>query len=439
MKNNIRKSKYLFMKRLLFAGLVMALFSGSAAFAQNNGGYVDDVYYNGSQAQQDAKAEAKQQKKQKQQNSDNAEYYNSSTGNNDGYNTDGNAQVYNDSYSDGDDTYIDYDDDSYTSRIRRFQYPMYNVGYWGSVYSPFWYDPFYTNPYYGWGGWYTPGFSIGFGWGGGPYWNNCWGMNTWYGYGMFNSWYGGYGGWGGYGGGYWNGYYAGLYDGGRYNNGYGRGAVNYGPRGSRNGFTSVGSYGRSSSMRASARGTNMAEPMSARRNMGTLDRNATSVRSNDRAMQVDAQRNVSERGINRNDAVRFDNNNDRAMQVDAQRNVSRDINRNDAIRFNNNDRAVEVNQNAVRQQEVAPARRGGFFGNVIRGNSDGGNMQRNNNNVERAQPSRSYQVERSQPSRSFSSPSAAPSRSFSSPSPAPSRSFGGGSGGGGARMSGGRR
>ncbi|MFA6059691.1 MAG: hypothetical protein WC756_15905 [Taibaiella sp.] len=404
------------MKRLLFAGLVMALFSGSAAFAQNNGGYVDDVYYNGSQAQQDAKAEAKKQKKQKQQNSDDAEYYNSSTGSNDGYNTDGNAQVYNDSYSNGDDSYIDYDDDSYTSRIRRFQYPMYSVGYWGSVYSPFWYDPFYSNPYYSWGGWYTPGFSIGFGWGGGPYWNNCWGMNTWYGYGMFNSWYGGYGGWGGYGGGYWNGYYAGIYDGARYNNGYGRGAVNYGPRGSRTGFTSVGSYGRSSGMRPSARGTNMVEPMSGSRSVQTgrglqaVDRNATSVRGTDRAMQVDAQRsNVPGRGINRNDAIRLDN----------------------------TDRAAEVNQNAARQQEAAPTRRGGFFGNIIRGNNDGG-MQRSNNNVERAQPSRSYQGgERSQPSRSYAPSSPAPSRSFSSPSSAPSRSFGGGSGGG--RMSGGRR
>jgi hypothetical protein len=412
-KNNIRKSKYLFMKRLLFAGLVMALFSGSAAFAQNNGGYVDDVYYNGSQAQQDAKAEAKKQKKQKQQNSDDADYYNSSTGNNDGYNTNGDAQVYNDSYSNGDDTYIDYDDDSYTSRIRRFQYPMYNVGYWGSVYSPFWYDPFYSNPYYSWGGWYTPGFSIGFGWGGGPYWNNCWGMNTWYGYGMFNSWYspyGGFGGWGGYGGGYWNGYYAGLYDGAGYNNGYGRGAVNYGPRGSRNGFASVGSYGRNSGMRSSGRGTNMVEPMSGRRNVQSVDR--SSIRGSNGGMQVDAQRNNLSAG--------------------------RGINRNDAIRLDNNDRTSEINQNAARQQEVAPARRGGFFGNIIRGNNDGGNMQ-HSNNVERAQPSRSYDVERSQPSRSYTPSNSTPSRSFSSPSPAPSRSFGGGSGGGGARMSGGRR
>lgn len=417
------------MKRLLSAGLVMALFSGSTAFAQSNGGYVDDVYYNGTQAQQDAKAEAKKQKKQQQTSPNDAEYYNSSTGNNDGYNTDGNARAHNNNYSNGDDSYIDYDDDSYTTRIRRFQYPMYNTGYWGSVYSPSWYDPFYSNPYYGWGGWYTPGFSIGFGWGGGPYWNNCWGMNTWYGYGMFNSWYapyGGYGGWGGYGGGYWNGYYAGLYDGGRYNNngyGYGRGAVNYGPRGSRNGLTSVGSYGRSSGMRSVNNGTNMASPMNARRNAGTLDRatiidrNATMKRGD---MQVADQRgNAAVRGVERS---------------------------NNAIRLDNSSRGTEVHQNAMgnnrqamQQQNEAPARRGGFFGNVFRGNESNvnrsSNMQRGDNNAERVQPSRNYNTERSQPSRSYT-PSAAPSRSFSSPSPSRS-SFGGG--GGGSRMSGGRR
>jgi hypothetical protein len=157
----------------------------------------------------------------------------------------------------------------------------------------------------------------------------------------------------------------------------------------------------------------MVEPMNGRRSLGTVDRNASSVRGSDRAMQVDGQRsnNVSGRGINRNDAIRLDN----------------------------NDRTSEINQNAGRQQEVAPARRGGFFGNMIRGNNDGGNIQRSNN-VERAQPSRSYEVERSQPSRSYTPSNSAPSRSFSSPSPAPSRSFGGGSGGGGgARMGGGRR
>lgn len=398
------------MKRLLFAGLVMALFSGSTAFAQSNSNYVDDVYYNGSQAQQDAKADAKKQKKQQQQQQGDADYYNSSTGTNNGYADNGNAQVYNDSYSNGDDSYIDYDDDSYTTRIRRFQYPMYNAGYFGSVYSPSWYDPFYSNPFYSWGGWYTPGFSIGFGWGGGPYWNNCWGMNTWYGYGMFNSWYypyGGYGGWGGYGGGYWNGYYAGLYDGQGYhnNNGYGRGGVNYGPRGARNGLTSVGSYGRSSGMRASnTRSANMMEPMAGRR--GIDQTNSNNVRAN------------------------------RGMQVDGQR-MSRDMNangNNNAVRFDNNGRGMEIDQNASRQSAVGERRGGGFFNR--RGND--ATMQQNNGNMERVQPSRSYNVERSQPSRSFSpSSNPAPSRSFSSP--APSRSFGGGSGGGGGRSSMGRR
>jgi hypothetical protein len=390
------------MKRLLFAGLVVGLFSGSTAFAQNNSSSVDDVYYNGSQAQKDAKADAKKQKKQQQQAQSDADYYNSSTGTNDGYNTNGDAYTYNDSYT-GDDTYIDYDDDSYTSRIRRFQYPMYNVGYWGGIYSPFWCDPFYSNPYYGWGGWYSPGFSIGFGWGGGPYWNNCWGMNTWYGYGMFNSWYSPFGGWGGgYGAGYWNGYYAGLYDGGnRYN--YGRGAVNYGPRGSRNGFNTVGAYGRSSGMRAGTRSSNMVEPMNGR-NAGIGNRNAA----------------VNGRGID-----------NRTMQVDGQR--GRGISRGDAVRFDNSDRVNEVNQRSAGElQEAAPVRsRGGFFG----GNNDRSNTQRSQNVERSEQPSRSFNVERSQPSRSYSNP--APSRSYSSP--APSRSFGGGSGGGGGRMSGGRR
>jgi len=404
------------MRQLILAGLVVGLFSTSAAFAQNNGSYVDDVYYNGSQAQKDAKADAKRQKKEQQQAPDNAEQYNSSTGTNDGYNTDGYA--YNDSYSNGDDTYIDYDDDSYTSRIRRFQYPMSNVGYWGSVYSPYFYDPFYSNPFYSWGGWYTPGFSMGFGFGGGPYWNNCWGMNTWFGYGMFNNWYypyGGFGGWGGYGGGYWNGYYAGLYDGGLYNGnryGNGRGAVNYGPRGSRNGATSLGSYGRSTGMRST--GNSMVEPMNGRggrRDLST-NQNGAAVNGNGRTMQA--------------------NGNGRAMQVDGVR-PGRTINGNDAVRLDNNGRsAMEFNQNNANggTQQAAPARRG-FFN---RGGNNASEMNaqpsRNYNNVERSAPS-------AQPSRNYS-PSPAPSRSFS-PSAAPSRSFGGGSGGGGGRVGGARR
>jgi len=405
------------MKRLFFAGLVMALFSGSAESAQSNGSYVDDVYYNGSQAQKDAKAEAKKQKKQQEAQQGDAEYYNSSNSySNGGY--DGNAQVYNNSYGNDDDAYIDYDDDSYTSRIRRFYYPMASVGYWGGVYSPFWYDPFYMNPYYGWGGWYTPGISIGigWGWGGGPYWNNCWGMNTWFGYGGFGSWY--YPGWGwggGYGLGYWNGYYAGIND-GRYGS-YGR-SVNYGPRGARNGMMNAGAYGRASNMRA------------------------MNVNGNGTVMQPMRGRGGNAVMMNRDNAVRLNGNtmNRGGMQVDDQRvraNRSFD-NNNQAIRLNDRG-AAEINQGAAggrqQMQEVAPARRGGFFGNVFRGNSSE-NMNRGN--MERAQPSRSYNAERAQPSRSFNMERAQPSRSFSSPSPA--RSSGGGfGGGGGARMSGGRR
>lgn len=418
------------MKRLIFASLVMALFSGTAAVAQNNGSYVDDVYYNGSQAQKDAKAEAKQQKKQQQTQQEGAEYYSSSNGYNDGY--DGNAQVYNNSYGNDDNAYIDYDDDSYTSRIRRFYYPMASVGYWGGVYSPFWYDPFYSNPYYGWGGWYNPGITIGIGFGG-PYWNNCWGMNTWFGYGGFSSWYYPYGGWAGgfgwsggfgYGGGYWNGYYAGLYDAGRY--GYGR-SVNYGPRGARNGMMTVGSYGRSAGMRPMNGNGAVMQPMNGRagnaavRNDGRVDLNQSRMMNRDGSMQVEGGRGGNRQVMN--NPRNFQNQN--AQQ---------------AIRLN--DRNAEFNQGNMTggrpaQQQVEPVRRGGFFGNMFRGN---GNAEMNRGGgMERSQPSRSYNVERAQPSRSFNMERAqpAPSRSFSSPAPA--RSSGGFGGGGGARMSGGRR
>ena len=44
------------MKRIITAGLLLTIFSGLSASAQNN----DDVYYNSSQAQQEAKASKKQ-------------------------------------------------------------------------------------------------------------------------------------------------------------------------------------------------------------------------------------------------------------------------------------------------------------------------------------------------------------------------------------------
>lgn len=127
---------------------------------------------------------------------------------------------------DENDGYIDYDDDSYTTRFRRFNSIYMGYNYWSPAYSPYWANPFYMDPF--WYSPYRPGFSIGWGWGGGPYWSSAWGFNNWWGYGGFGYWnspyYGGWGsGWGGYpyyGGGYWNN-----------GEGWGRGrTVNYGPR-----------------------------------------------------------------------------------------------------------------------------------------------------------------------------------------------------------------
>jgi hypothetical protein len=381
------------MKRFIIAALALAC-SPALADAQSNKRIVDDVYYNGSQAEEDAKSEAKKQ--QQTRSGEEADYYNSSASQREYYDDGNDGYTY---YDTEDDAYIDYDDDSYTTRLRRFYHPMDGMGYWGSVYSPFWARPFYGNPYYGWGGWYTPGFSVGFGWGGGPYWNNCWGMNTWYGYGGFGSWYYPYGAYGwGYGGGYWNGYYAGLYDAGRYTGNY-RGAVNYGPRGARSGMLSVGSYGRNSRMAPVGR-DRMVQPINGRSQnvkMGTVQR-----AGGDQNFQA------VEGGRRSGTAVR-DNN----------------------IRLRSeNSRAVEVNPNATGVQREVPARRGGLF-NLNRGN----NAERNIN-MERSQPARTNtNVERSQPARNYTP---APSRSYTPSTPA--RSSGGGfGGGGGATRSGSRR
>lgn len=409
------------MKRLIFAGLVMALFSGNTVFAQSNNNYSDDVYYNGSQAERDAQADAKKQKKQ-QQTQDQEEQYNSSTG--DGYtdnDNNGNSVVYNNSYN-SDDATIDYDDDSYTSRMRRFYYPMANVGYWGGVYSPFWSDPFYSNPYYGWGGWYTPGFSVsigtGFGWGAGPYWNNCWGMNTWFGYGGFGSWYspyyggfGGFGGWGGYGGGYWNGYYAGLHD-GRYGGGIYNPVrnVNYGPRNSRVGLSSVGAYGRNARMTSVDRGSNMVQPFNR-----SANNNNNGSRNTQQFQTGNSERNLNGNVRSNRDAINLDRSNVRI--------------------FDGNNGGRNVQQITPNSTDGGATRRGGFF-NRGGGGSERSFQQRSESNGNFSQPSRSFEQRggQSQPNRSFSSP--APSRSFSSPSP--SRSSGGFGGGGGSRGGGGR-
>lgn len=139
----------------------------------------------------------------------------------------------------------DYYDDSYATRIRRFN--STNVGLSYSYYdpyfvSPYWsygwsyWDPYPLYPYSGWSiGWSSwSGWNIGYSWGWGwgypygswyrPYYSYCnpWAWNYWgypgyYGYG-----YGSY--WHGYRDGYWDGYYTGIWNDG---NGIGRSRGTY--------------------------------------------------------------------------------------------------------------------------------------------------------------------------------------------------------------------
>ncbi len=417
------------MKRLILAGLGWALISGPL-FAQNNGGYVDDVYYNGSMAEQDARSSAKKQKQREQSATGDYDAYNSSA-----YDDYNNYQDNGDYY---DESYIDYDDDSYTSRIRRFYYPMASVGYWGGIYSPFWNSPFYANPYYGWGGWYTPGFSVSVGWGGGPYWNNCWGMNAWYGYGGFSSWYMPYGSYySGWNNGFWNGYYAGFYDGIRNNYPYGRTNVVYGPRGTRNGMLSSGAYSRSGRMQAYDRGGRMMQPQRGVGNSATP--RANGINNGTPGRTTRGFQTIEGRSSGRNgEAIRVSEGNRNGAQVSP--NATRDMNAGRPVIRENN---INNDRNNIRIQQQQPARQD--F-NIRRNDQQPAIRQQNNTpapqryspspapsrNFSSPAPSRSFSSPA--PSRSFSSP--APSRSFSSPAPSRSGSFGGGSSG---RMSGGRR
>lgn len=399
------------MKRLMLTGLVIAFCGATALQAQNNDSYVDDRYYSGSKAQEDAKASARKEQKAKNNRSeDGAEYYTSSGSSRyDGY--DGSAETYNGSWSEYDDTYIDYDDDSYTTRMRRFNYPIAGVGYWGSVYSPYWYDPFYYDPFYSWGGWYRPGISFSFGWGG-PYWNSCWGMSAWYGFGRFSywgypaygyGWGGGFANWGmGYGG-YWNGFYDGLYA-GRYASPYRR-SVNYGPRGA----VGVRTSGNYAPGRNGNRGNGVVTPMNRLGSHRTIDNRAGNIRLNE---QNTGQAPSRERMAGRNQG--------RDSRVE-----------NSRINLNNGSegqRSISVDRDNRVSERYAPSphseRRGGLFN---RGNSS---TSAPRENVDRG--SRTPSAERHQPSRNYQQ--STPSRSYNTP--APSRSSGG-SFGGGSRSSGG--
>lgn len=382
------------MKKILFAGLALAMLN-AAAFAQGSkSNYSDDTYYHGSQAEKDADQQA--QAMPANQQYDSAAYYNSSG--NGYYNNTNNNQVYNQNAYDSD-GYIDYNDD-YTTRIRRFYYPMSGVGYWGSVYDPFW-----DSPYYGWGNsWYTPGFSFSWGWN--PFWSNNWGWNYGYGFGWnYSPYYGGfynpynpYYGWGGYGMGYWNGYYDGLYNGWNYgaNN---RRNYTYAPRGARSSGTvrNTGMYGATSRTSAINRTNNTVTPQRG---------NTQIITPNSRLSAISTTTNAEPQREIQLGNTRVYNNNDLSSQG---RTSMMEMNRND-------------NSSAA---STEPQSR--FSGNNAN-TSNSRTYQRNDNYTT---PSRSYsppaRTEQSAPTRSYSPParsySPAPSRSYSPPA----RSSGGSS------------
>ena len=214
------------MKRLLLTGLLFLGVGQVASFAQT-----DDIYFNSADIEQQKKEDKKRAAEEARIRAAEEENQYSSYGQNGSES--GDYQTYNKSYdSDG---YSEYngDDYYYSSRIRRFNYPFYNMGYYSAFHNPYWYDPFWSDPYWGWSPWTRPGFSITMGYG--PYWNSYGGWYSWYGYGAFNSFwnypYYAYP-YGSYYSGFWNGYYAGLYNN---NNNYGGGrTVTYGPRNSTN-------------------------------------------------------------------------------------------------------------------------------------------------------------------------------------------------------------
>jgi len=366
------------MKHLLITGLALML-SGSAAMAQ----YADDPYSNSGSDNGNRSTRYEQDQRYNQDN-----YANDS---------------YNDEYGDG---YIDYDDDSYTTRFRRFNDVYAGYNYWSPVYSPYWAMPVYMDPWfyspYRMGGW---GLSFGMSWGS-PYWNSGWGMSNWWGYNGFNYWNRPYMGWGwgggygysGWGYGWGNGYGWGYGNGFDYGN---RRGVNYGPR--RN-------YG---SVVGGSRGSSGIRP-----NPGTVGSGR------------DNYRRRGDLGVNPN--VRPGRN---TVDQGGRNGYTRD-------RVPGNNSGIRINDGSRRTRDI-------------------NNRDINNRNFDRgSQPSRNYQSgrpnmtaprESSRPSRTYErSSSPAPSRSYSSPAPSRSSNFnsgggsrgggfGGGSGGGGSRGGGGYR
>src|SRR5690554_7122217 len=146
------------MKRIIFAIVIGLGLSSLTSYAQE-GNYYDDIYFSASDAATEAKEKAKKTSRETQ-------YYQNDN------------QHFEEGYEE--EVYLDYEEDSYTMRIRRFHRPVSYYGYYSSFYSPYWMNSYYA-PYYGA---YRPGISFSFGWG--NYWGPSigWGYsNPWYGYG----------------------------------------------------------------------------------------------------------------------------------------------------------------------------------------------------------------------------------------------------------------
>ncbi|RYE23826.1 MAG: hypothetical protein EOP51_09395 [Sphingobacteriales bacterium] len=412
------------MKRFLLAGLIMMGVCQTAIYAQSGNSYEDDIYYNSKDAKRDAQRAKRGNRASEQQATTNDQLQSSSTY--DTYSSSGNYATdnggdnsnYAQSYNSDGDVYIDYDDDSYSTRIQRFGYPSY-AGY----YDPFWFDSWYS-PYYSNGMGYRPGFSVGFGYG--PYWSSYWGYSSWYGYpGFYSAWnypyYAcnwGYG-YGGYYGGYGNGYYDGYA--GAYNSN--RPSPTYGPRTSMN----TPNYGY-----ANRSVNNVRSALAPANNLSN-----NTMRSNTNNMRMAPSQNGNLQNANTRPAQMRAN---RADMNNSMNNGSVQPQRRGGFfqRADDNN-ARQMNSNAgIQPQQEQPRRARLFGGNV--------EMRQQSGNLSEGRPARTQSFEQSQPARSqqnieqrsYSSPSRSSSPSFSSPSRSSGGSFsspsrGGGSFGGGRR------
>lgn len=127
------------------------------------------------------------------------------------------------------DEYDNYDEYSYSDRIRRFHRPVQNYSSFDNWYSNYYYDPYYSNSGvnvfigtgWGWNSWNRPWsysyYNNPWGWNS---WNSGWGYNSWNNPWGWNSWNSGWG-WNSYGycgnSGWGNNYYGNVYYGNGWN------------------------------------------------------------------------------------------------------------------------------------------------------------------------------------------------------------------------------